>query len=35
MTNDEITPRVPFLIRVSSLIRHSSFIIQLRGGILK
>jgi hypothetical protein len=28
MTNDEITARVPFMIRASSLIRHSSFVIR-------
>jgi hypothetical protein len=25
MTDDEVTPEVPFVIRASSLIRHSAF----------
>jgi hypothetical protein len=25
MTNDEVTPEVPFVIRASSFIRHSAF----------
>ena len=28
MTNDEVTAEVPFVIRTSSLIRHSSFVIR-------
>jgi hypothetical protein len=28
MTNDEVTTGVPFVIRASSLLRHSSFVIR-------
>jgi hypothetical protein len=28
MTNNEITARVPFVIRASSLFRHSAFVIR-------
>jgi hypothetical protein len=28
MTNDEVTAGVPFVVRASSLIRHSSFVIR-------
>jgi hypothetical protein len=33
MTNDKVTTGVPFVIRASSLIRHSSFVIRHSGAL--